>query len=158
MVKFLGRKIVMKAALLTSLIMLLGSSLFASPVVATEIAVVVNPGNPIENLNQEDVRRIFLGKLRNFTTGKKLHVSNLPEDAPLREEFYQRLTGHSAKKAKSQWAAYAFSGLVEFPQECSDEAELISWVNQNEEGIGYISAAAVSDRVKVVYRFGAENN
>jgi len=157
-VKLLLVKIISTSSAFIALFFLICSSLLSTRVIATEIAIVVNPGNSIEALNQDDVRRIFLGKLRNFESGKKLHVSNLPDDAPLREEFYQRLTGHSAKKAKSQWAAYAFSGLVEFPQECASEEDLISWVNKNEEGIGYINVESVTDRVKVVYRLGTNND
>ncbi len=119
---------------------------------SVEIAVIVNPENSITNLSKRELRRIFLGKDKSFTNGMKVLVSNLPDSDPLRDAFYHHATGKSAKKARRRWAANAFSGLIEFPKECKNQAELLEWVSVTPEGIGYIDPAALNNQVKEVYR------
>ncbi|MBV1879812.1 MAG: hypothetical protein KUG79_19370 [Pseudomonadales bacterium] len=124
----------------------------AAKLFAEEIVVVVNLDNSIDNITKKELRAIFMAQSFNFSDGTLATVVNLAYKHQLRDEFYARVTGYSAKKVKQRWSAATFSGRAEFPEEFDTAKEVIRWIKQNSHSVGYIDAASVTDDVKVVLR------
>jgi len=133
------------------------SSLALTPFVSThsyavEIAVVVNSTNPISTITPEELRAIFMAQRFTFGDGGEAIVVNLGRNNPVKNDFYKKATGLSAKQIKRKWAAAAFSGQTEFPEEFKTAPALISWIKENKNTIGYVAIGDVTSDVKVIMR------
>ncbi len=130
-------------------IFVIGSLLL--PVAAdAAIAVVVHPSNQT-SLTQEDLARLYTGKLSAFTDGSSAVPVNLADSVPLRSEFDQKALGRSSSQVKAFWSKLVFTGKGTPPKEVSSDSEVLTLVANNPNIIGYVSAEAVSDKVKVLF-------
>lgn len=107
-----------------------------------ETVVVVNPS--AGPLTKEQIADIFLGKDTSY-----LPV-DLPESAPLRADFYKKVTGRDLNQVKATWTRLVFSGKAKPPKEVADATGVKKAVTQDAKAIGYIDKSAVDDTVKVI--------
>jgi ABC-type phosphate transport system substrate-binding protein len=142
------RGLMMKYIKVTAILLSIGFSLTAS----ADIAVIVNPANSSE-LTDRDISRIFLGKNKKFTNGASVMAANLKDESPAREEFESKVLQKTSYQVKSYWAKLIFSGKAKPLAEFDNDADVLSFVADNPDAIGYIDAANVSDKVKVIKTF-----
>lgn len=116
----------------------------AVPAVA-EVAVVVNPKAAEASMTKEQVAQFFLGKSTAMTP------IDQPEDAPVRAEFYKKVTDKDASQAKALWSKLVFTGKATMPKEVANSAAVKAAVAANPKAIGYIEKSAVDGSVKVIY-------
>ena len=110
-----------------------------------EVVVVVNPKAAEASMTKEQVAQFFLGKSTAMTP------INQPEDAPVRAEFYKKVTDKDASQAKALWSKLVFTGKASMPKEVANSAAVKSAVAANPKAIGYMEKSAVDGSVKVVY-------
>ena len=110
-----------------------------------EVAVVVNPKAAEASMTKEQVAQFFLGKSTAMTP------IDQPEDAPVRAEFYKKVTDKDASQAKALWSKLVFTGKASMPKEVANSAAVKSAVAANPKAIGYMEKSAVDGSVKVVY-------
>lgn len=113
------------------------------------ISVVVHPSNQT-SLTKEDLTRLYTGKLSSFTDGSSAVPVNLADSVPLRSQFDQKALGRSSSQVKAFWSKLVFTGKGTPPKEVASDSEVLALVANNPNIIGYVSADAVSDNVKVV--------
>lgn len=130
--------------------LLVVSSLLLPVVADAAIAVVVHPSNQT-SMTQEDLARLYTGKLSAFTDGSSAVPVNLADSVPLRSEFDQKALGRSSSQVKAFWSKLVFTGKGTPPKEVSSDSEVLTLVANNPNIIGYVSAEAVSDKVKVLF-------
>jgi ABC-type phosphate transport system substrate-binding protein len=109
-----------------------------------EVAVIVNPKNPAATMTAEQVAQIYLGK------SNALKAVDLPDSAPLRAEFYKKVTEKDAPQIKAIWAKLIFTGKATPPKTLSSSEAVAKAVAADVNAIGYIDSAAVDGSVKVV--------
>lgn len=122
---------------------------------AAEIAVVVNPNNPVSVMTAREVSDLYLGRSRSFVLDDQkipAAVYEQPQDSTLRESFFRALNGMNLKQLNAYWARLRFSGEVLPPMVLPDSRLVLDAVSRNRGGIGYIDAALVDTSVKVVLR------
>lgn len=118
----------------------LGKGLVKTPVAIDAIAIIINRDNPVDALTSEQARKIFSGRIKNWSTvgGKdeEIILINRDEASGTREAFSKLLMGSGdfLKKAIIQPG----SGQVR------------SIVGGTPGGIGYLSRGYVNKEVKVV--------
>ena len=117
---------------------LLTATAYADP----PVVVIVNPA--AANLTKEQVSDLFLGKIKIY---KPL---DLPNSAPAKAEFYQKVSGHDLSQVKATWARLLFTGQAQPPKELSDAAAVKKAVAADPKAVGYISKSDVDSSVKVV--------
>ena len=61
--------------------------------------------------------------------------------------------GKSGSQYKAFWSKLVFTGKGKPPKEMSGDAAVIAAVSANPDAIGYVSASAVTDAVKVIATF-----
>lgn len=116
-----------------------------------DIVVIVNPQNPLTILEEEEVRRIYLGRTRMFPgSSQGIETLDLPETAERFAAFYQSLTHLTPAKLKRQRASYLFSGKGRLPLVLPDESAVKQHVASTPSAIGYVQADQVDASVKVV--------
>lgn len=129
---------ILKAAVAAAI---LGTSSLA----LAEVVVVVNPKAAESTMSKDQVAQFFLGKSTAMTPVDQ------PDDAPVRAEFYKKVTDKDASQAKALWSKLVFTGKATMPKELANSAAVKSAVAANPKAIGYIEKSAVDASVKVVY-------
>lgn len=129
--------------------LLIISCLFLSNLAQAAIAVVVHPSNQT-SLTQDDLVRLYTGKLSAFPDGASAIPVNLADSVPLRAEFDQKALGRSSSQVKAYWSKLVFTGKGTPPKEVASDSEVLELVASNPNLIGYVSAGAVSAKVKVL--------
>jgi ABC-type phosphate transport system substrate-binding protein len=119
--------------------------LTASVPALAEVVVVVNPKAAEASLTKDQIAQFFLGKSSAMTP------IDQPEDAPIRGEFYKKVTDKEASQAKALWSKLVFTGKATMPKEVANSAAVKSAIAANPKAIGYIEKSAVDASVKVVY-------
>ena len=129
--------------------LLIISCLFLSNLAQAAIAVVVHPSNQT-SLTQDDLVRLYTGKLSAFADGAAAIPVNLADSVPLRAEFDQKALGRSSSQVKAYWSKLVFTGKGTPPKEVASDSEVLELVASNPNLIGYVSAGAVAAKVKVL--------
>jgi ABC-type phosphate transport system substrate-binding protein len=119
--------------------------LAASVPAFAEVVVVVNPKALDATMTKDQVAQFFLGKSSAMTP------IDQPDDAPVRAEFYKKVTDKEASQAKALWSKLVFTGKATMPKEVANSAAVKSAVASNPKAIGYMEKSAVDASVKVVY-------
>jgi ABC-type phosphate transport system substrate-binding protein len=124
----------------------LAAAILAASVPAfAEVVVVVNPKAAEATMTKDQVAQFFLGKSSAMTP------IDQPDDAPVRAEFYKKVTDKEASQAKALWSKLVFTGKATMPKEVANSAAVKSAVAANPKAIGYMEKSAVDASVKVVY-------
>lgn len=116
----------------------------AAPAMA-EVMVVANPKASESAMTKDQVAQFFLGKSSAMTPVDQA------EGAPIRAEFYKKVTDKDASQVKSLWSKLVFTGKATMPKEVADSAAVKKAVAADPKAIGYIDKAAVDGTVKVLY-------
>ena len=110
-----------------------------------EVVVVVNPKAAEASMTKDQVAQFFLGK-----SGAMSPIDQ-PESAPVRAEFYKKVTDKDASQVKALWSKLVFTGKATMPKEAADSAAVKKMVAGDPKAIGYIEKSAVDASVKVIY-------
>jgi len=112
---------------------------------SADVVVVVNPKAAESSMTKDEVAQFFLGK------SSALSPVDQPESAPIRAEFYKKVTDKEASQVKSLWSKLVFTGKATMPKEVADSAAVKKLVASDPKAIGYIDKSAVDASVKVIY-------
>lgn len=110
-----------------------------------EVVVVANPKAAESSMTKDQVAQFFLGK------SSAMNPIDQPESAPVRAEFYKKVTDKGASQVKSLWSKLVFTGKATMPKEAADSAAVKKMVASDPKAIGYIEKSAVDASVKVIY-------
>jgi ABC-type phosphate transport system substrate-binding protein len=110
-----------------------------------EVVVVVNPKAAESSMSKDQVAQFFLGKSTSMTPVDQ------PESAPIRAEFYKKVTDKDASQVKALWSKLVFTGKATMPKEAGDSAAVKKAVAGDPKAIGYIEKSAVDASVKVIF-------
>ena len=110
-----------------------------------EVVVVANPKAAESSMTKDQVAQFFLGK------SSAMNPIDQPESAPVRAEFYKKVTDKDASQVKALWSKLVFAGKATMPKEAADSAAVKKMVASDPKAIGYIEKSAVDASVKVIY-------
>jgi len=130
---------------------LLVATILSASASAEEVAVIVNKSNA-NPVDRALVVKLYTGAARSWPDGSPVFVLDQAEDSLARAEFYAQVIGKSAATMKAIWAQNIFSGRGLPPKLANPDVEMKKLVSANKNAIGYISASAVDDSVKVIGR------
>lgn len=126
---------------LLSALALLGCATLAH----AEVAVIVNAGASAAP-SQAEVANIFLGK------DKSLKGVDQAAWNPTKEKFYAGVANKNESQLKSYWSGLVFTGKGQPLPTVADDAAVVAKVGAEADAIGYVDAAAVTDKVKVLFK------
>ncbi len=126
---------------LLSALALLSCATFAQ----AEVAVIINAGASAAP-SQADVANIFLGK------DKSLKGVDQAAWNPTKEKFYAGVANKNESQLKSYWSGLVFTGKGQPLPTVADDAAVVAKVGAEADAIGYVDAAAVTDKVKVLFK------
>lgn len=120
---------------------------------AQRVVVVVNPKNPVARLNQQQLSRIYLGKLQAWDFNGQIQPVNPVDqraDSPLRAVFSQHVLRKSVSETAAYWRQELYAGRNVPPPE-QTEADALETVRTSIGAIAYVSDKADLKGVKVVW-------
>lgn len=139
------KKITFKSFICTSAMLLSFSSL-------ANVAVIVNSGNTAA-VDEAEISRMFLGKVKNFSTGETITLVNLDSGQATRDEFEEKVLNKSASQVKAYWSKLIFSGKGKPPKELASDKDILTFVAANPGAIGYVAEGSADGSVKVIKVF-----
>jgi ABC-type phosphate transport system substrate-binding protein len=114
-----------------------------------DVAVIVNLENTA-TFSDGDISRIFLGKLKSFSSGEKAVPINLKLGSSSRNDFESKVLGKSSSQMKAYWSKRVFSGKGKPPPELVADQDIITMVASDSNVIAYVDSSSVDDTVKVI--------
>ena len=107
---------------------------------ATKVVVIVNASNATTELTNRELSRIFRKEVTRWNDGSTILPVDLPERAPARAEFTQRVHGKPTQAIVAYWQQQIFSGRSVPPVERKNDAEVIEYVRTHPGAVGYVAA------------------
>lgn len=115
-----------------------------------KLVVVVSRENPVDSLNVEELRRIFLRQVTNWKDGETVSVFERPFDSPIGREFSQRVLKKTAEELKTYWMELQVTKGMKPPKVLRSASLVKEYLQRVRGGIGYIHENEVDESVKVV--------
>jgi len=125
--------------------------LLSAPLQAQEYAVVVASNSPIEKLDSERLKDIFL-RHRNFEGDVRLIPVNLLGEEAARIGFEERVLMMSRDEINKYWITSHFQG-VRPPATQASLQSVKAFVENVDGAIGYLPLDMVGEGLKVIYEF-----
>ena len=136
---------------------LLGSLLVISPAHGAEDYAIFSLDTEFEAISINKARKLYRGKTKRLN-GKRVELSDWPENSAEREEFYQLLLGKNAAQMNAHWAGLSFSGKARYPREikAASTDSLVDWLNDKPNRIGYAPLSSIPQNANVLYVISSE--
>ena len=142
--RVLGSIVVVASALLAAALSARADSVRVSYI------LVCNPENRVSKVERRFVQDAFLKKVTTWPTGDRAHPVDLPPSSPVRRQFSEEVLRRSVTAVRIFWEQRIFAGRDLPPPEVANDAEVIRFVMRDRGAIGYVSAGAHLDGVKVL--------
>lgn len=117
---------------------------------AQSYKIIVNEANATASITKQDASNIFLKKKSKWDDGTKIEPIDLAASSATRAAFSEDIHGRGVGAIRSHWQQAAFSGAGTAPLERGNDADVVAFVKSNPGAVGYISAEATADGVKVL--------
>jgi ABC-type phosphate transport system substrate-binding protein len=114
-----------------------------------EYVVIVNKDNPLTSVSSSDLKRLYTGKTDNIGSSK-IEPVNLSTTTDAAASFLTEIVGMGTVDYKSFWLAQQIRGESSAPTVKKSAEEMISYVKENANAIGYIPKGTAPDGVKVL--------
>jgi len=116
-----------------------------------DLAVIVNKGNPVENLTKAQLRKLILGEQDSWSGGKKVGVILRAQGQPERDGVLRSICGMSEDDFAQHILHANFGGdSGGAPKAMGSAVGVRQLVMTLPGGIGFVRSADVNDSVKVV--------
>lgn len=124
------------------LVLLLVLALWQGAAQAQAIVLVSARAGGIVELNRETAAQLYLGRRTALPDGRNARLLDLPA-GPLRDQFYERLTGKNPSQIRAYWSRMVFTGRAHPPHEANDQEDALRRVLTDPSALAYLPAASV---------------
>ena len=113
--------------------------------------LVVHASNPVATLSRDQVSKIFLRKVAQWDSHKPvLPVDQLP-DSPVRRSFTKQVHQRTIAAIQTWWQQQTFAGIAVAPPERASDREVLDYIRQYPNAIGYVRAGVpTGSDIKVI--------
>ena len=112
--------------------------------------VVVNSGNRTTQLDRSEAARLFLKKVTTWPDGTPVAVVDQARTAPVRAAFSRDIHKKDVEAVVAYWATLVYSARETPPPVKRSDAEVLEFVRRTPGALGYVSADALVEGVRVV--------
>jgi len=121
---------------------------------ALELAVVVGTDSPIEAVDLDELRDLYLRRQRLWPGGMSAVPVNLPADDPLRRSFSRRILGRAPNELVGYWNRRYFEGIRP-PLVLQSGRAVCAYLATEPGAVGYVPTDAVDrESCRVVRMIG----
>jgi hypothetical protein len=116
----------------------------------TEYKVVTHPTNSISSISKKDLSWLFLKRRTSWSNGDLAKPIDQSPTSEVRVSFTTEVMGRSIRQVESHWNAQVFSGKSSPPKIAKSDQEVLELVRTIPGAVGYVSADADLNGVKVL--------
>ncbi len=117
----------------------------------TDYKVVVNSSNTVSTLSRDSLSRMFLKKTTTWSNGQTVAPVDQATNAPSRRAFSKAILGRATNEVAAYWNQMIFSGRGLPPPTKASDSEVLAFVHDNPNAIGYVAGdAKLGEGVKAV--------
>jgi ABC-type phosphate transport system substrate-binding protein len=102
--------------------------------------VVVHSSNAVSQLSRDQVSRIFLRKVTEWDNHQPVLPVDQNAESPVRWAFTKRIHRRTIASVQTWWQQQTFAGVAVAPPERSTDADVLDYVRQFPNAIGYVRA------------------
>ena len=119
---------------------------------ATEdsLAIVLNPSNTVENLSLVELRKIFMGEINHWPSGRRITVVMLEPGKLERQAVLTQIYRMNDKDFEIYFLHGMFTAEHAAPRILATSTEVLKFVFNVPGAIGYLRTAEADESVKVV--------
>jgi ABC-type phosphate transport system substrate-binding protein len=117
---------------------------------AEVVHVIVNKNSAIESLDEKTIRKIFLGRPVSLAGATKLTPVDLLRTDPVYAIFYANVVKKNLAQIDAFWSRKLFNGTGLPPRQMKNTNEIVQWVEQHVDSIGYVNTEVLSSKVTVI--------
>ncbi|HEY9247790.1 MAG TPA: hypothetical protein VIO38_01600 [Rariglobus sp.] len=121
----------------------------ASAARAQDVSFIVNPQGADAAISADDLKAVLLGNKTKWDGGGLVKLAVLTTGAAHDKVMHDHVQ-RSADQFDKYWKKLVFSGKGVMPAQAADDAAMIDYVSKTPGALGYVSAGAVTDKVKVL--------
>lgn len=104
--------------------------------------VVVHVTNPMTRLTRDQASQIFLRKVALWDTRRPVLPVDQLADSPVRRTFTKQVHRRTIASVQTYWQQQTFAGRGVAPPERASDTEVLNYIRQFPNGIGYVNADA----------------
>lgn len=108
---------------------------------AAGVKVVVHANNALDSITKATVADLFLKRVTRWENGRAVTPVDQSEKNAARAAFTKDLLGREVVWVKSYWQKMIFSGRATPPAELSSDAQVLEFIRNNPDAIGYVDEA-----------------
>jgi len=118
----------------------------------SDLAIIVNKSNPVENLSMAELREFFLAERSHWSTRQKIRVAMREPGAPERAAILRLICGMSRDQDfTTHFLRAKFSEqVIDEPRNLDSGRNMIRFVANVVGAIGYVRADEVDPSVRVI--------
>jgi hypothetical protein len=133
------------------LLLLISLVIFAkgSPDLEAQVRLIAHPGVPISQISASDLKGVFLVTKTSLPDGSRVEPVLLRLGRTL-DDFAKAYVGKTANGLENYYRSLVFSGKGTMPRILRSDAEVLDYVRRTRGAIGYVSAEANIEGVKLL--------
>jgi ABC-type phosphate transport system substrate-binding protein len=112
--------------------------------------VIVNKENPIQEVDRGFLSNAFLKRVTRWPSGLYIRPVDRRTEDSVREAFTEDVFGRPPSAIRNTWLQAIFDGSGVPPPELDSDEAVVKYVLAHPGAVGYVSASASLDGVKVV--------
>ena len=134
---------------LASLVLMAAPDASAEEVGAADgLVVVAHPDLLMRSIDEEEIRRLFLGRSRRLPNGARAELASY---GPAASFFNERVLALSDAQVATVWSRLRFSGRTPPPEVFDTADEVVDFVARTPNAIAYVPTSTPRDGVRVFY-------
>lgn len=116
---------------------------------AGDIKVIANPNVGTSSVSADELKGVFLATKTSLSDGS--HVEPVLEKGGLvHEAFVKEYLGKTDAALQTYYRSLVFTGKASMPKTLGADADVVAYVAKTKGAIGYVSAGASTEGVKVL--------
>src|SRR5271154_178912 len=116
---------------------------------ASEFKLIANPSVKADSISAGELRKVFLEENNALRDGT--HVEPVLEKrGPAHQAFLRECLGRTDDDLQTYYRVLVFTGKGSMPKELGSDAEIGAYVAKTRGAIGYVSAEASTEGVKII--------
>ncbi len=123
--------------------------ILAGAAMADDLVIIGNPNLPAPSLEAKELQRIYMGKQTRWGNDLAI-VPVMLKSGTVHDTFVESYLGRSVHRFVTYWRQMVFTGKGMPPRSFTSENELVDFVAKTPGSVGYASARANVQSVKVI--------
>ncbi len=132
-----------------SAILLLALGFLAPSVSAQSLLVIVNKSNKVDNLSLKELSKISKAEKQRWKGGHKIALSVTDLKSTAGKVFLKTVYKGSEDDYNKFWLAKVFRGEAQAPEKLKSAVEVITFIKNHPNGIGFVSSEKKLDLSEV---------